>query len=155
MRARAGTIGLHKKGKSWQNSSNAVNSVFSVFSGGGGGGRTGNRRFWAASRPNPAPEGGLRKAPAGAPVDLHQFQPGRPFRRPVREVFLNPLVTALGMRRVQCTKLLRRVPGWSSGPAAVHFPSGGDSGEVVGGQSASIATTSEHVSLRSVVSTAA
>ncbi len=37
-----------------------------------GGVKTGNRRFWVASRPNPAP-GGLGKAPAGAPPDLHRF----------------------------------------------------------------------------------
>ncbi len=47
--------------------SNAVNMVSRFFSGVVGGGRTGHRRFWAASQPNPAP-GGLGKGPGRGPV---------------------------------------------------------------------------------------
>ncbi len=42
-----------------------------VFSGGAGVGPE-IADFGAASRPNPAPGGGLGKAPAGAPLDLHR-----------------------------------------------------------------------------------
>jgi hypothetical protein len=43
-------------------------------------GRTGNPRFWAASRPNPAP-GGLGKARPGPRSICTEFQPGRPRKK--------------------------------------------------------------------------
>jgi hypothetical protein len=53
----------------------------------GGRARTGNRRFWAASRPNPAPEGAWERPRPGPPSICTDFQPGRPMLRQVREVF--------------------------------------------------------------------
>ncbi len=74
------------------------NKFFVLFLSGEGG-RTGNRRFWASSRPNLAP-GGLGKAPAGAPLCIY-FQPGRPTLLRFREVMLNPRVTALEFRFIR------------------------------------------------------
>ncbi len=60
-----------------------------------GGGRTGNRRFWAASWPNPAPGPGKGLGRGPSPSMCTDFQPGGPILNPFREVVWIPLVLAL------------------------------------------------------------
>ncbi len=76
--------------------SNAIERVFRFLRW-----ETGNRRFWVAPQHNPAP-GGPEKGPDRGPSSFcTDFQPGRPSLRPFREVFVNPLVTALQGLHVQ------------------------------------------------------
>ncbi len=64
-----------------------------------GGERPGNRRFWAASRPNPAP-GGLGEGPLpGAPLDSHRCAARLTNSKVFPYGFLNHLVTALELLR--------------------------------------------------------
>ncbi len=83
---------LGPQGRKLQCSQKGFEALFFCW---GGGGQTGNRRLRAASRPNPAPGGGLGKAPAGARSSCIDVERGRSILRPLREVLFNPLVTAL------------------------------------------------------------